>query len=805
MNTHYSLFKLNAVAIATLASLVALQAWAEDDEAQALKNPTNTLEIGAINTPDTSAKFGEYNGLNKAGTYLLGNIQVRGGPGYKDNEEGSTRRWSFTGSDLGLSSRSLEGSLGEQGEWRFGFGYDELSHHLSDSYQTPYQGSMGGNRFTLPSPTFPISTTSTAVYTGGTGLYGANTAGTNNMVASQLANMNIASQRKNTSFNASMEISPRLGLSFDYNQLEQTGAKLMGFGSNKVVSGTTTYADAEVVSILPMPTKSKTDTLQLALNWREGDSHVTTSYHGSFFRNGYTSVGFQTFSGTNNSAMEYMTTAPDNNFHQLNLNGGTRLTPTTKLTGNLSYSRNTQNAGFVDPGMANTTGASGLMVTAAPLTSLNGLVVNTHADVKVTNQATKDLTLSAALKYDERDNQTASNFYNFNAISGQHTANYPNTPLSTKKTQMEFGGDYRIKSGHAFRLTYAHDEIERWCNNYASNSTTYPAGTNCVVAKSSREEKLDASYRMKASDNVDFKLGYGYSDKTTNADQYAITAFYAGKGVNTLGVTTAGYNGGDFVGFYPFFDATRTQNILKFNVNIQATDRLSFGLGARSTSDKYGDSTYGVKEGSSWSFNLDSTYSYQEDGAITAYVTQQHRQRDMTNVQSITTTATAAAVNTLSVPANNVNTWTNKLTDNDVSVGLAVKQGGLMSGKLELKGDLSYLLGKTNYGTQLNYTSATSGNLTCSSLNATGAPYFGTCGDLPTIRSAMTLLKLSGSYQIDKASKVLVRYTHQRLNASDYYYNGYQLGSTPAALMPTNQQPGNYNLEALAVSFIHSF
>lgn len=790
MNTHYSHFKLSAVAIAVVASLVSLQALAEEDEAEALKNPTNTVEIGVINTPDTSAKFGEYNGLNKAGAYLLGNINVRGGPGYKNNEEGNTRRWSLIGSDLGLSSRAIEGSVGEQGEWRFGFGYDELHHRLSDSYQTPYLGSMGGNSFTLPSPTFPISTAA---------------AGTNSMIASQLANMNISSQRKNTSLNASTEISPRLGLSFDYNQLEQSGAKLMGFGSNKVVNGTTTYADAEVVSILPMPTKSKTDTLNLALNWRDGDSHLTTAYYGSFFRNAYASVGFQTFSGTNNSAMEYMSTAPDNNFHQLSLNGGTRLTPTTKLTGNLSYSRNTQNSAFVDPGMANTSGASGLMVTTSPLTSLNGLVVNTHADVKVSNQATKDLMLSAALKYDERDNQTASNFYNFNAISGAHTANYPNTPLSTKKTQMEMGGDYRIKSGHALRLTYAHDEIDRWCNNYASNTSTYPAGTNCVVAKSTREEKLDASYRMKASDTVDFKIGYGYSDKTTNSDQYAVTAFYSGKGVNPLGATTAGYNGGDYVGFYPFFDATRTQNILKFNVNIQATDQLSFGLSARSTSDKYYDSTYGVKEGSSWSFNLDSTYSYQEDGAITAYATQQHRQRDMTNVQSITTTATAAATNTLSVPANNVNTWTNKLTDNDISVGLAVKQGGLMSGKLELKGDLSYLLGKTNYGTQLNYTSATSGGLTCSSLNTAGAPYFGTCGDLPTIRSAMTLLKLSGSYQIDKASKVLVRYTHQRLNAADYYYNGYQLGSTPAALMPTNQQPGSYNLEALAVSFIHNF
>ena len=166
------------------------------------------------------------------------------------------------------------------------------------------------------------------------------------------------------------------------------------------------------------------------------------------------------------------------------------------------------------------------------------------------------------------------------------------------------------------------------------------------------------------------------------SDPNAIAAFISVNG-NNVGGAIRGINAGDFLGFHPYFNASRKQQMIKAGVNWQTSDKLSLGLIGRFTDDKY-DSVYGVQNGNSWSLNLDATYSYSENGALSAYLTQQHMQRDLMSKQSATVT------------------WTNKLKGDDTTVGLGVKHGGLMGSKLELAGDLTYSLGKTGYGTQLN-------------------------------------------------------------------------------------------------------
>lgn len=737
MQARNKMAQLSVLALALTGALGAMSAHADDEEAAALKKPVNFVELGVLGVSADSAKFGEYSGLNREGGYFVGNFGVRGGSAYDANEEGGTLRWSVNGTGLGLSSRSLGASVSDQGRWTLGIGYDELRHNLSDTYRTPYVGSVGGNTFTLP-PGFGVA------------------ANTNALTPAQRAafhNLDVDSTRKNTSFNAGMAINRNWSVSFDVNHLEQSGGKLMGFASAGV--GAPNNPTGQAVSILPMPTNYKTDTVNLALNWRGKEGHLSASYFGSFFRDGYDRVTFETFAGKN--VLQTMSTAPSNTFHQLNLAGGYRLAPKTRLAGNFSYGRNTQDAAFVvDPAM---------MVTPAPSASLDGLVRTTHADLKLTDQSIKNLTLAAGFKYDERDNQTASNLYNFHAVSGNaaHIANYANTPLSTRKSQFELSGDYRLSKDQRLRLAYGHETLSRWCNQYAI------ANANCVVATGSREDKLDATYKLKWNQDVDFKLGYVYSKRRTDSDPTAIAAFITTKIVGA----PVGTNAGDFLGFYPYFNASRTQHQVKAGVNWQMADRLALGFSGRHTRDQYDDSTYGVQDGSSWSANLDLTYSYAENGSVFAYLTQQQRQRDMTSMQNVTTV------------------WSNTLTDDDSSVGLGFNQTGLMSGKFDLSGDLTYLLGKARYST-LNPSVAT-----CATA--------GTCGAPPDIRSEMYQFKLTGSYRLDKKSQLTLQYLYQRLRSNDYYYNGLQEGFTPNALMPTFQQSGDYNINAVAVTYLYRF
>jgi MtrB/PioB family decaheme-associated outer membrane protein len=565
----------------------------------------------------------------------------------------------------------------------------------------------------------------------------------------------------------------------------------MGFGVAGVGGAT-----GEAVTVLPMPTSSKTDTLTVAWNWKGESAHLTASYFGSFYTDDYDRVNFQSFAGTTayTGALQAMTTPPSNSFNQLNLQGGYALTPHTKLAANLSYGRNTQNSAFVTP-------ETGMMVAASPMTSLNGEVINTHADVKLTDRSYKDLTLSAGLKFDERDNQTTSYMQNFNAISGQHTALYPNTPLSNKKSQLELAGDYRIKDGQSTRMAYVHEDVERWCNSFAVG-TGYPAGTNCVTAISSKDDRLEATYRMKANESVDLRLGVGYSDRQATTDPYAISNFISTNGavpgpVPSPNLTPKGQNAGDYYGFYPFFSASRTQQSVKGQINWEASDQVSVGLSTKYTEDKYGAGTYGVQNGNTWSFNADTSYAYQENGSFFAYATKQHRQRELTSLQRSTVTASAASATAIGIPA--TASWTNLLKDNDTTVGVGIKQTGLMGGKLEVSGDVAYSLGTGAYGTVLNYATTTTGGLSCN------AAAINSCGQLPDIRSQFGQVKLKASYQVDKSSTVTVRYAYQKLTSSDFYFNGYQYGFTPATLIPTNQVAPSYKANALAVTLTHYF
>jgi MtrB/PioB family decaheme-associated outer membrane protein len=771
---HGAILALCAMPLMSVAEDAA-PAKAEDtanDEAANLMQPNNFVELGVKGVSRDSAKFGEYSGLDDSGAYGIGNFDLRGGNAYGEGD--GTIRWQAKGVDLGTTARSLGASVESQGQWSLGASFDELRHKLSDSYQTPFIGSMGGNNFTLPAGFGLINT-------------GANP-GTRSLNAAQtgaLHKVDIHTTRENTSITAGYTISPEWDVKLGFNHLYQTGAKLMAFGAAGI--GSPTKATGEVVSILPNPTNYRTDSVDLALNWTGDKSHLTMAYYGSFFRDENSGVKFQTWAGV--TSTQTMSTPPDNDFNQLSLLGGYTFSPKTKLVGSLSYGRGTQDDKFVvDPLM---------MITAPTRTSADAKVINTHADFRLTDQTFNKLTLTAGVKYDERDNQTPSNIYNFNAISGSpgNIANYPNTPLSNRKTQYELAGDYRLDNKQHLRLSYNRDNIQRWCNNYAVGGGTpaYTAGTQCVVATSSKEDKLSATYRLNATENIHLNAGYSYADRVTDFDPLARTAFIE-VGGGGVGNTITGLNGGDFLGFHPFFDANRIQQGLKAGVDWQANDKLSINMNGRYTDDNY-NTRYGFQNGDSWSFNLDSTFQVSETASVNAYLTKERRERDMTNLQSIT--AIASTGSKLSVPAGG--TWSNTLKDDDITFGVGAKKTGLLAGKFDLGADFTYSLGETSYSTLLNYNGVDNSGRTCSSA------FYLTCGTLPDVKNKMTQFKLKGDYRVDKHSTIAVGYIYQHLVSNDYYYNGLQYGFTPRNLMPDNQNSGSYSVNVLNATYTYNF
>ena len=80
MKTNKELFTVSKLTLAVQGALLVMLAmplatYAEEDDVAALVQPTNSLEVGVGNTSTDSAKYGEYNGLDKKGAY---NRQHRG-------------------------------------------------------------------------------------------------------------------------------------------------------------------------------------------------------------------------------------------------------------------------------------------------------------------------------------------------------------------------------------------------------------------------------------------------------------------------------------------------------------------------------------------------------------------------------------------------------------------------------------------------------------------------------------------------------------------------------------------------------
>ena len=759
MKAPYGKMKMGVLAAAVQGAVLAMcsvSAYAQEAVIADATTPDNFVEIGAANLSHDSNKFGEYSGMNDKGAYAIGNFSVKGGDGYGPGD--GTTRWSVSGSNLGLDSRELSGSISKQGQWNLGIGYDELQHNTTTRYQTPYLGSMGGSNFALPA--------------------GFGVANVNSMSPAQLSafhTVDVNNTRKNASFNAGYILSPEWKLSVDYNNLKQDGAKLMAFSSDASLGG---GVAGERVSILPNPTNYTTQTVNIALDWTGDKSYLTVGYFGSFFSNHDDRVTWTTWGGANRT--DTMSVQPDNELNQLNLSGGYKFSPTTKLTGGFSYGRNTQDDSYV---------ATPASLISIPRTSLNGKVITTHADLKLVDQTTKDLKLSGGVIYNKRDNQTTSGTYTFQHL-GAAAVFMPNAPISFDKTQVELAADYRLGKNSKIRVAYNHDDMDRYCNHYA-DSVNFPAGTECLVNTQTKEDKLSLLYKLKAAEGVDVSATYVYSDRNTDYNTLARVPMRtaANKG-NILpsglaaGPAAGGLNAGDYLGFHPIFDASREQNMIKLGVDWEVNDKLSLGAKGRYADDSYTEGVFGAQDGKSWNLNLDGSYNYAEDGSVFAYVSQDYRDR---YIKHSSRSAPNAGV-----------FWGDQMEDKATTYGLGFKQGGLLGGNLDIKGDLTYSDAKTSESPELLANFAATGS-TC------GNPTVLTCVSAPDVKNKMTQIKLSGTYKLDKQSKVAFGYAYQKLQTTDYYYNALQRGYTSTSVMPTNQTSGDYSVNVVAVSYIYSF
>ncbi|VAW92258.1 hypothetical protein MNBD_GAMMA22-300 [hydrothermal vent metagenome] len=346
-----------------------------------------TSGLGVVS--NNSYKFGEYNGLNKKGVFLILDIDMM----YRDD---NANYFNLRATELGLETRTVEIEGGKQGDYKVNVGLKNISRYQLDTARSPYNGDSNQ---TLPTDWVKGATTSAM-----------------SNLPSALHNINYYSLRRNINISSNYIQNPKWN--YDLKFSRQTKEGRIPFSATIG----STFADAKS-AVLIKPVNYKTDRLEIVANYDYNDLYGSISFVESIFNNNYQAVqwdnAFTTGSNTGQISLE-----PDNEMQQVMLNSQYRGLKDIVFTGSLSFSKLTQNQTFL-PYTIN----GALTPTALPQNSLNAKVdlINANASANwLINEKSK---LKFIFEHAEQDNTTNRATYSYvtadNAILGNSRANFP--------------------------------------------------------------------------------------------------------------------------------------------------------------------------------------------------------------------------------------------------------------------------------------------------------------------------------------------------------------------------------------------
>jgi len=682
---------------ARAADSVAAEGSALDPAVAALVQRSSTVEIGVGATSDKSAKANEYTGLTGKGAYLIGSFDLRSGAAY-DSEDPT--RWRITGLRLGTEAREISGEYSVQGRYKLTFGYDELLRNRSDSYQTPLLGA-GSNVLTLPSswvvPIVPrVSGTSanarglspdvtnssaliSGVLTAPTAAQLATAASLQAADLPAFQHVDLHTKRTRYSLGAVTELTTGWQASASYSHEDKVGLKPMGT--------VTAVTGGDISTAIPDLIDQSTEQFNLGIQYHDRKLLVQAAYYGSIFVNNVPSMSWSNWALP--SSTQTMSSAPSNQFHQFNLNASYAISPTTRFTGAASYGRNIQNDTFL----------TSSYTPLVPVTSLNGEVVSKSLSLRLGSRPMPGLNLSAAYKFDDRDNRTAIHTYGYYdagaAKSGTSAFStyYPglgsnanlnaNRPYSKKQNQLNLDADLQVAQGQSVKAGYEYQDINRYCNG---------SWVSCVDADHSKENSFKLEWRANAWETLNTRLGYVRSVRTVDYNEDAWLAIVPAAGLTPTGAPAGssvystmlanGWTGyGPISGLNPlptpgsaaaFFFANnnaasnalyanqnriselpgmrrynmadRTRDKVRASLDWQASEQFTLQLGVDFNQDDYSHSVYGLQKGSSQAFNLDGSYAVNESISLSAYASHEEL-RGQSAGNSYTANSTAANVN----------------------------------------------------------------------------------------------------------------------------------------------------------------
>ena len=739
---------------------------APDKDAEAiaeLTRPQSKIEIGAGSTNDNSFATGNYPGLDKKGTFAIGNIDLRGDQYSYGNSADDKTRWRLTGTNLGLSSRSLVGEYGRQSAYRISFGYDELPKRTADNYQTPFLGAGSANLF-LPAGFVRGSDTSRM-----------------NTLATSLQSFDVEAKRKRAEISLRYWLSREWELRASWRNDQQDGTKIRGaeFGSNG--------GNPRSV-LIPEPINSSTQLIDASLAFSGDDHRFTLAYHGSLFKNNISALTWQNpytsapwVGGVTGLAANFpllngqIGVAPDNQFHQFSASGSYDFSTSTRVTLTGSRGRMSQNEAFlpysINPGLA---------TTGLPRNSLNGLVETTFLNARLAMRPVRNLSLSASLRYEDRHNKTPLSEFIY--IGGDIQLQpqpgsssdriRTNLPRSRRQTQMTLDADYRLSAMTAVKAGWDIDSVKRtFAEVERATENTY------------RIELRQGSmgpWTATASFALLVRRGTQYLYNLPYLASYTSTSFISNLvAANGCVVLIDCIRNGPLQN--KFYMADRDRERTRIMVGFLPNSLLSLQARVDVNRDQYPKSQYGITGANSWSASADLGLVFSDDFTATFFYSAED-QRSRERSRQIFS-FDAAGTNSADTD------WVNQFVDKTSSIGFGLRYKNLLGDKLELGVDAIAVRGRTPIST-------TVGPATPAAQNPALA--------LPDLRAHSDNLNLSARYVMDRRSTLRLNYFYRRLNSADWAYEQMN-AATLTSVIGTNQTPARYQIHGVSAAYVRTF
>lgn len=449
----------------------------------------------------------------------LGQWTGLGDSGYKlfgnvvagNRDDTSGQYWDLSGFNLGLSSAMVNAGVGKQGVWWLRGDYQGITNRSAEGALLNY------------------------------------TMGTTQTKTAEWYASDIELRRTNAKLGGGFSLGESWKLFADYDQIERKGNQLIG----QKVAGTHGSL---------MPTDDQTQRMKLGASYTgdalQGEMAYTFSRYENNLGNSYTIGG----------ATNFVSLAPDNDWNQISAKGGYSFSKTTRLTGSIAHSWTTQNTAFADNGLVTTGGLNGDRAFA-----LDGQVKQTVAELTLNSRVMKDLNLRASYRFQDRDNQTPSYYYNEDGgVEDKKTHwGYTLRPSDTKN-RLKLEGDYALMKRTNLSAWYQY-ESTKYKHDFAGvgitgkgDAVTDPDGT---IRDDLKNNQVGLELRSRANEYVTGSLRYQY-DKRSGAE-------YQSRAMTNINNGSA-----DNATLRQYWLTDYEQNLVRAQLNLMPIDTVSVQLRA---------------------------------------------------------------------------------------------------------------------------------------------------------------------------------------------------------------------------------